>query len=212
MVRIARRQDSKVVEAFLDLCYGRIVDRRGRLDQSGLNSLIKMLGDSGCASLGLPLLTNGINLTDNHLASLFDLADTVHDAALAVNVLVRFSFGVHPCIVAWKHRISAVFDKCPSEWQAYLVDVLVKDSETRGPPRSWTPPGERRRSEPRDCWVTLLKYLDDRFKSARAKRAANGAGSQPAMYDAQPPASERRPPRAILREMYLNKAHDPYGP
>lgn len=89
---VARQLDSKIVEAFLDLCYGRAMyNRPGRLDYQELRLLIDTLGRTRCPVLGRPLLDSGIYLP----GLLFDLANTKSDAGMAMKVLERLFYNMH---------------------------------------------------------------------------------------------------------------------
>lgn len=57
----------------------------------------------------------------------------------------------------WNSRISATFDRCPSAWQAWAVDQMVKDSRTRPCTQAM------------ECWAAFIKLIDAHFKGLCAQ-------------------------------------------
>lgn len=205
VISIAAALPSKIVEAFLDLCYGRIVNRTGQLDEADLNLLIRSLGRIGCPSLREDLVDLGTGFGDSLLRALFYVAETENDPILAGRVLEKLTSRLPPNRRSWRRSVASVCDNRASQWRLSLIQWLFDNTKHIESPVHDDDPGAAKSAQLSKRWVDFLHFLNAYFRESLDDHPRIDTEAQTATSSRQPSGGERSRPSSVLSEIPPNK-------
>lgn len=156
--------DSRVVEAFLNLCHGKCAESRRSLRSRETAQLLQLLHHGRGTELYHRLLDSPVRIPRAKIFDLLHVANTRADATLAAKCFRRLDPINLPGRQDWARDIASKLIDCPREWLAILLEILLESKATSHDPpllssdlRSGNPIGRDQ------TWLSLVDEFEKRL-------------------------------------------------